>query len=352
MCRAIVEGGRRCNCRGEARNRVDRARRLLVRVGAAGAVLEHEVIVEAPVWVAPIESAAAVASVEEASYGGCEEYDLDGELMEKEAAAAAPAAIAVPHESLYVTSVAEVREALAERGSLTAVAVYSRTATGELIPRAEHPELHRTRQVTGVWEHEYGLDDGGAFAVGRPQHWTFADGLGTFESAAGAVTYRFAGPPAGVVASFIPTAAGLAQVRSEVDGMLSAFDARLDDLRRSDPAGALDLLSRNGDLLDSARNLDVTAMGSFRLSEAQWHSRRDAEHPELLVAEQAINETAAAKLHAGLTFTQDRFARLQRSGQSTAGIQDHLDALRGAIRGLSAEKKILQSRAARVGTSA
>jgi len=341
MCRGIDEGGRRCRGgHGPVRDVKDRARRALKKANGG-------VLTATPVFVPPVFS---TAPVDEIGYGG-EDYDLDGELIVADEVAAPE--VAAPRVSSYVGTVAEIHSLLRGHGpgafgALTIVAAYRRGDDGEL-HKHQHADLNRVQHITGTQKTSYDIGDGaGEFVVGRPENWDFSDGLGTFTSANVSFEYRFSGPtPAPRTSSVTP-----AQVRTQIAGAIigatTAIDEATEGLKKLTPAAALENHREAGaHITERKRVLDAGACNALGITAAEWHVMLDRENPELLEAEVLLTEAYGAKFSSGLAYAKKRLAEFEATRRNPAGIQDHLDDLRAALRGVQATERILHDRRSR-----
>jgi len=336
MCRGIDEGGRRCRGgHGTARNAKDRARRALRKAGSS-------VLTAEPQWV-PV-------TADEAGYGaGDDEYDIDGEPIIAEAVPE----IAAPGVSSYVSSVSEIHALLRGRGSgafgsLTMTGAWKRGSDGQLHEH-KHADLGRLQHVTGVWRSSYDIGDGaGEMVIGREEHWSFNDGLGTFTSAGVAFQYRFSGPTSTPRAPSVSPAQAQKQIAHAVTAVIAATEEAKASLAGADPAAALDSYREANTLLTERRRvLDAGACNVLGVTAPEWNMKRDRENPELLEAEAMLNQAYRSSFVAGLAYAEKRLEEYKRTRRNPAGIQDHIDDLRAALRGTRAASLLLNDRKVR-----
>lgn len=337
MCRATDEGGRRCRGgHGPARNAKDRARRALRKVG--GSVLTAE-----PLWV-PV-------TADETGYGAdVDEYDIDGELIITKAMAVPEVA---PGVSSYVGSVAEIHGLLRGNGpgafgSLTMVGAWKRDSDGQLNEH-QHADLGRLQHVTGSKKSRYDIGDGaGEFVLGRPEPWSFNDGLGTFTSAGVAFQYRFSGPTPAPRAPSVSPARAREQIAQAVGAVVVAVEEAMASLDGADPAAALESYQEaNAHLTERRRVLDAGACNVLGVTSPEWNMKRDRENPELLEAEAMFNQVYGSSFNMGLAYAEKRLVEYESTRRNTAGIQDHIDDLRAARRGALAASRLLNERRSR-----
>lgn len=341
MCRAILEGGRRCPCSSpQHRSGKDRSRYAVERVADAGAALSVDVVVAARV---PVDEDAEVeALVLEYRIDADTEVDEAGAVLVKAPMAPEPVATAV-----LVNSYEEFRGYLGDNCRFVIVGSWRRIG-GELVERDDDPEMGVERTIQRqAGKGAYLLENGSEFAPGRPEEWSFEDGLAVHTTSLGRWAYRVrASEPAALRRPRPMTPEIQARIDSAVTEITAAAERSLLAARGGPEQALADFADHFEARARAGWTLDDAEQAWRRAGDAEWRAIRDREHPALLAQEIAVNEAFAERFSTMLAFAEKRSRAFVAPG-AAAGVQEHIDLLRRAAAVTLSERARLAARQAR-----